>query len=288
MRVLQTHSSKLRIPFESTGLSVVDIDNVRRPFFGPKPLVSGKASIEYLDAAFDSLHHGRIDAVVTGPIHKESWHATAGVGRKYSGQTEYCASRAGSKDFCMLMAGKTFRIAILSTHTSLRQALSKVKKERIVRLGRLLNREFRSLGIQRPRMICAALNPHAGESGAFGSEELSEIQPAVQTLRKEGINVDGPFAPEVVYRRFAREKKWDVLISMYHDQAMIPLKLLDFERSANVTLGLPFLRTSPDHGTAFDIAGKGCAHSGSMEYAIQLVTQWTKKRWKYDPALRSS
>lgn len=282
LRVLLHHSSLLGIPFDPVCWTIVDIDNVPRPYFGPRPAVAGGASLEYLDAAFESLKDGKIHALVTGPIHKESWHRSGGMGSKYPGQTEYCAKKAGVTDFCMLMVGKTFRIAILSTHTSLRNALRRVKKARIIRTGRLLDKELRQLGIEQPRIVCAALNPHAGESGAFGTEELSEIQPAVRELQEQGIFVEGPVAPEVIYREFARERKWDVLLSMYHDQAMIPLKLVDFRRSANVTLGLPFIRTSPDHGTAFDIAGKGCADPGSMRYAIQLAEEWTLKRWKHD------
>jgi 4-hydroxythreonine-4-phosphate dehydrogenase len=129
-----------------------------------------------------------------------------------------------------------------------------------------------------PKIACAALNPHAGENGAFGNEEAAEIEPALQRLRKEKILVDGPIAPEIVFRWAVGNKKWDVVLALYHDQAMIPIKLLDFEHSANVTLGLPLIRTSPDHGTAFDIAGKGKANPGSMIYAMKLALQWTKKR----------
>lgn len=142
----------------------------------------------------------------------------------------------------------------------------------------MLDREFRNLGFAQPRIAVAALNPHAGEAGAFGSEEANEIEPALAELRNDGIQVDGPIAPEVIFRVASEQKKWDVILALYHDQAMIPLKLVDFQRSANVTIGLPLIRTSPDHGTAFDIAGQGKAHAGSMTYAIELAISWTSKK----------
>ena len=223
------------------------------------------------------MREGQIDSLVTGPIQKESWHR---AGYPYAGQTEYCAAQAGVADYCMLMAGSHFRIGLLSTHLSLTDALRQIRRDLIVEKVRLIDREFRKLGFLHPRIACTALNPHAGENGAFGSEEQKEIEPAILELRESGILVDGPIAPEVVFRVAASQDKWDVILSMFHDQAMIPLKLLDFENSANVTLGLPFIRTSPDHGTAFDIAGKGIANPGSMMYAIDLAADWTRKRWE--------
>ena len=233
--------------------------------------------MEYLERAFQLFEAGEIDGLVTGPIHKESWHRS---GYRYPGQTEFCAERMGSPEYCMLMAGTRFRIAILSTHLSLRDALHVVRRKSILKTIRLIHREFLRLGFHQPRIGCAALNPHAGESGAFGNEEQKEIVPALEELRKGGIFVEGPLAPEVIFRVAAGEKRWDVLLAMYHDQAMIPLKLLEFHRSANVTLGLPLIRTSPDHGTAFDIAGKGIAHPGSMVYAMRLCIEWTRRRMR--------
>jgi 4-hydroxythreonine-4-phosphate dehydrogenase len=134
------------------------------------------------------------------------------------------------------------------------------------------------LGFATPRIACAAVNPHAGEKGAFGREEIEEIEPALAEVRRKGIPVEGPIAPEVVFRTAVAKSSWDVILAMYHDQAMIPLKLLEFENSANVTLGLPLIRTSPDHGTAFDIAGRGVAHPGSMIFAMRLASDWTHRR----------
>lgn len=275
LRVLLHHSNTLSIPFDPSNVELVDIDNVPEPYFGASPEISGPASIEYLDRAFDAFRAGRVNAIVTGPIHKESWHLS---GLHYPGQTEYCAEQTASTQFCMLMTGKKFRIALLSTHMSLREALGKIQRENIVEKIRLLHQEFERLGYSNPRIACAALNPHAGERGAFGNEELQQIEPALEDARREGIIVEGPIAPEVIFRLAATTKKWDVILAMYHDQAMVPLKLIDFEHSANVTLGLPLIRTSPDHGTAFDIAGRGIANPGSMIFAMRLAADWTRRR----------
>ena len=275
LKVLKHHSKRLGIPFDFSRISVVDIDNVAKPYFGPLPEVSGPVSIEYLNKAFDEYKSGRLDAIVTGPIHKESWHSS---GFDYPGQTEFCAEKTGVSEYCMLMAGKKFRIALLSTHMSLQQAMKQIDRRKILQKIRLLDREFRNLGFDRPRIGCAALNPHAGEAGAFGQEEIRQIEPAISDARQQGIDVEGPIAPEVIFRVAASKPHWDVILAMYHDQAMIPLKLLEFDRSANVTLGLPLIRTSPDHGTAFDIAGKGIANPGSMVFAMRLASDWTKRR----------
>ena len=274
-RVLQDHSRRLKIPLDRSQIEIIDIDNVATPYFGPLPHVSGKASIEYLDAAFRSFERGEIDAIVTGPIHKESWHDS---GFHYPGQTEYCARKTGTTNYCMLMAGKRFRIGLLSTHLSLKEALKQVRRANIVQKLKLLDQEFRKLGFRTPRIACSALNPHAGEKGAFGVEEIEQIEPAIQDAKQLRIKVDGPIAPEVVFRVASHSKQWDVILAMYHDQAMIPLKLLEFESSANVTLGLPLVRTSPDHGTAFDIAGKGIANEESLIEAIDYAEKLAARR----------
>jgi 4-phospho-D-threonate 3-dehydrogenase / 4-phospho-D-erythronate 3-dehydrogenase len=269
-KVLSYHSKHLKIPPPGKRAQIIDIDNISKPYFGPSPQQSGKASVEYLERAFEFYRDGKIDSLVTGPIQKESWHV---AGYKYPGQTEYCAEKTGSKKYCMLMAGETFRIALLSTHLPLQQALNKVRTENILEQLRLLDSEFRKFGYKLPKIGVAAVNPHAGEAGILGDDESRTIIPAVEQAKSEGIAVEGPIAPEVIFRVAARKKPWDVILAMYHDQAMIPLKLVDFERSANITLGLPLIRTSPDHGTAFDIAGKGKAEAGSMVYAIKIARE---------------
>lgn len=265
---MQSHSKHLKIPLPGKRAQIIDIDNIHKPYFGASPEQSGKASVEYLERAFDFYRKGKIEALVTGPIQKESWHR---AGYNYPGQTEFCAEKTGSKKFCMLMAGETFKIALLSTHLPLQEALKQVRTENILEQLRLLHIEFQKFGYRTPKIGVAALNPHAGEAGILGQDEMRTIIPAVEQAKSEGIKVEGPIAPEVIFRVAASEKSWDVILAMYHDQAMIPLKLLDFECSANVTLGLPLIRTSPDHGTAFDIAGKGKADPGSMIYAIKVA-----------------
>jgi 4-hydroxythreonine-4-phosphate dehydrogenase len=273
-RVLRHHAEKLHLAVPPY-VSIINVDNVRQPYFGARPETAGKASIDYLEAAFQSFTGGKIQALVTGPIQKEAWHRG---GFHYAGQTEYCAAKTGTSDFFMLMVSSRFRIALLSTHLSLREALQNVNRDTIIGKIQIVDREFRRLGFSQPKIGCAALNPHAGEAGAFGTEEQTAIVPALETLRAAGIMVEGPIAPEVIFRIAAVESRWDVIFAMYHDQAMIPLKLLDFHSSANVTLGLPLIRTSPDHGTAFDIAGKGVADAGSMRAAIDIAIDWTQRR----------
>ncbi|HMD80583.1 MAG TPA: 4-hydroxythreonine-4-phosphate dehydrogenase PdxA, partial [Anaerolineales bacterium] len=224
-KVLLHHSAKLQLPFDPSRVELIDIDNVPEPYFGAVPQISGPASIEYLNRAFESFQLGNISALVTGPIHKESWHAS---GFAYPGQTEYCAEKTGRSRFCMIMVGRKFRIALLSTHLSLQAALHEVEKNKIADQIRLIHEEFVKLGYSHPRIACAALNPHAGEKGAFGLEELDQIEPALEQVRSEGILVEGPVAPEVVFRVAATKGSWDVILAMYHDQAMIPLKLLEF------------------------------------------------------------
>jgi 4-hydroxythreonine-4-phosphate dehydrogenase len=276
---LSHHSRHLKIPIAAKRAQIIDIDNISKPYFGPSPQQSGKASVEYLERAFEFYREGKIDGVVTGPIQKESWHV---AGYKYPGQTEFCAEKTGSKKYCMLMAGETFKIALLSTHMPLQQALKEVRTENIFDQLKLIDHEFRKFGYKNPKIGIAALNPHAGEAGILGEDEGRAIIPAIEQAQADGIDAEGPIAPEVIFRVAAKEKRWDVILAMYHDQAMIPLKLLDFERSANVTLGLPLIRTSPDHGTAFDIAGKGKANAGSMIYAIKLAVTWTIASRKFN------
>ncbi|MCI0446330.1 4-hydroxythreonine-4-phosphate dehydrogenase PdxA [bacterium] len=270
VKVLSYHSKHLKVPLPGKVAQIIDIDNISKPYFGPSAEQSGKASVEYLERAFEFYSESKIDALVTGPIQKESWHR---AGYKFPGQTEFCAEKTGSKKYCMLMAGETFRIALLSTHLPLQEALKRISTENILAQLKLLDHEFRKFGYKTPQIGVAAVNPHAGEAGILGEDEARTIIPAIEQAQADGINAEGPIAPEVIFRVAARQKRWDVILAMYHDQAMIPLKLVDFERSANVTLGLPLIRTSPDHGTAFDIAGKGKANPGSMVYAIKIAAE---------------
>jgi len=226
-----------------------------------------------------------IDAVVTGPINKESINQ---AGCPHPGHTEIFAVLTNTKDYAMMLIGEDLRVVHVSTHVSLRQAIERTKKPRVLTVIRLAHRALKALGIAEPKIAVAGLNPHAGEHGLFGDEEIKEIIPAIEEARTEGITVDGPIAPDTVFGR-ARGGLYDIVVCMYHDQGHIPLKTLGFtfDKTAqkwtsmsgvNVTLGLPIIRTSVDHGTAFGKAGKGTAAYDSMLDAIDVAIKLAQGR----------
>jgi 4-hydroxythreonine-4-phosphate dehydrogenase len=227
---------------------------------------SARAAWDALEEAARLLAAGEIAGVVTGPVSKTG---LAAAGFPFPGQTEFFAARAGVDNFAMCLTGGPLTVALATIHVPLREVAALLRTEEIIRVGRLLS-EFlqRRLG-RAPRIAVAGLNPHAGEGGQFGDEEERIIRPAVEVLAGGGV-FEGPFAPDTVFHR-AAAGEFDGVLCMYHDQGLIPLKLLAFDTGVNVTLGLPFVRTSPDHGTAFDIAGTGRARHSSMLAAIQLA-----------------
>ena len=215
---------------------------------------------------------GKIAAVVTGPIHKARAQA---VGFEFPGQTEFFAARCRVKNFAMLLTGGALTVALVTAHIPLAQVAGALRASEIVRVGSLLADFLRSRIGRAPRIAVAGLNPHAGESGALGREEIEIIAPAVAALCEKWqrrAKFDGPLSPDTVFHRAARGE-FDGVLCMYHDQGLIPLKLHAFDSGVNVTLGLPFPRTSPDHGTAFDIAGKSTARPDSTIAAINLATE---------------
>lgn len=240
----------------------------------PSPETATAANNALEEAARAALA-GEIAAVVTGPIHKARMQQ---IGFQFPGQTEFFATRCGVKNFAMLLTGGNLTVALVTAHMPLREVPALLNEEEIVRVGLLLV-DFLKLRLKaRPRIAVAGLNPHAGESGALGQEESEIISPAVERLRRNAdAEFDGPISPDTLFRR-AVLGEWDAVLCMYHDQGLIPLKLHAFETGVNVTLGLPFIRTSPDHGTAFEIAGKGLAQPDSMIAAINLAAELTKKR----------
>jgi 4-hydroxythreonine-4-phosphate dehydrogenase len=222
---------------------------------------------------------GDIDAIVTGPIHKARMYD---IGFDFPGQTEFFAARCNVSDFAMLLTGGTLTVALVTVHLPLRDVPGALRTEEIVRVGLLLENFLRRRGIERPRIAVAGLNPHAGESGALGQEEAEIIEPAVHQLQSAISNLQsaiirGPFSPDTVFHH-AVNGEWDGVLCMYHDQGLIPLKLHAFHTGVNVTLGLPFPRTSPDHGTAFEIAGKNVARPDSMIAAINLAVELAEKK----------
>ena len=228
---------------------------------------AGKAAAGYIEAAVELCAAGSIDALATAPINKRALFLG---GYSFPGHTEFLAHLTGSEEYAMAFVAANLRIVLLSTHVPLVEAIRMVQRDRMIQTINLTQRELRRWGIDRPRLAVAALNPHGAEGGLFGVEEASEMVPAIEACRIDDINVQGPFPADTVFLR-ASHGEFDAVIACYHDQAMIPVKCLSFGEAVNVTLGLPFIRTSVDHGTAFDIAGKGLAEHSSMIAAIKLA-----------------
>jgi 4-hydroxythreonine-4-phosphate dehydrogenase len=236
--------------------------------FGQWSALTGRASASYVAEAVDLVLAGDLEAVVTGPIHKEAW-AAAGI--QATGHTTWLKERCGPERVVMMLAGEHLKVTLATIHHPLKDVPGLLTAsgltETIILTGRELARWF---GYERPRLAVAGLNPHAGEGGLFGDEEERIIAPAVAAARRAGLDVIGPEPPDTVFFR-AVAGRFDAVVAMYHDQGLIPLKLLHFHDGVNVTLGLPFPRTSVDHGTAMDIAGTGQAHPGSMLAAIRTA-----------------
>jgi 4-hydroxythreonine-4-phosphate dehydrogenase len=231
---------------------------------------AGRAAAEYIEAAVELCGAGVVDAISTAPINKR---ALLLGGYSFPGHTEFLAHLTRAEECAMAFVAANLRIVLISTHVPLAEAIRLVRKDRIVRVTRLAERELRRWGVERPRLAVAALNPHGAEGGLFGVEESAEILPAVEECRRDGgLDVTGPYSADTVFLRAARGE-FDAVISCYHDQAMIPVKCLSFGEAVNVTMGLPFIRTSVDHGTAFDIAGRGVAEHSSMVAAITLAAR---------------
>jgi len=240
------------------------------------PVESSRASFAYVERAGKMAQEGVVAGIVTAPVSKEAIH---GGGIAFRGHTEYLAEISGTREFVMMLAGDRLKVALVTTHVPLQAVAKLLTEERIFSVIEITARglqEFFDLPV--PRIALAALNPHAGEGGLFGNEELI-ISRAGQRAREGGLSVSGPLAADSLFHR-AQMGEFDAVVCMYHDQGLIPLKLLHFDTAVNVTLGLPFVRTSVDHGVACDIAGKGLANSRSMEEAIRLAAHMCKMRSK--------
>ncbi|WP_243644893.1 4-hydroxythreonine-4-phosphate dehydrogenase PdxA [Phorcysia thermohydrogeniphila] len=225
---------------------------------------SGKAQILYIEKAIEDAKRGEIKAIVTLPINKES--AKLG-GFPFPGHTEFLAHAFGVKEYAMMLANEKLKVVLQTTHVALKEVPSLITEEKILSKLRLIDKS-----LKKPRIAVAGLNPHAGENGLFGDEELKIIRPAIEKAKKEGINVAGPLPADTVFVR-ALKGEFEVVLCMYHDQGLIPIKLLGFGNSVNVTLGLPVVRTSVDHGTAYDIAGKGIASPESFKTAVKMAIE---------------
>ena len=268
--------------FELGTVDVLDMKNVDMDKLKYKTVaaMTGQASYDYIEKVIRLALAGEIDATVTGPIHKEAINA---AGIHHAGHTEIYAQLTGTKDYAMMLAEGDFRVVHVSTHVSLKEAIKRVKKPRIMKVIELAYQALKKLGIEEPRIAVAGLNPHAGEGGLFGREEIDEIIPAIEEARRTGKNVDGPIPPDTVFSKM-KGGQYDIVVVMYHDQGHIPTKLSGFAydrdtntwlsmSGVNVTLGLPIIRASVDHGVAFGKAGEGRANPESMIQAIEMAVK---------------
>jgi 4-hydroxythreonine-4-phosphate dehydrogenase len=235
---------------------------------------AAKSALAALDSAIDLVLAGEADAICTAPINKETMRL---VGFDHPGHTEYLAERAGVRDVAMMLIGGGLKVVLATVHIPLANVAPSLSQSGIGKVIELTHASLRDYGILKPRIGVAGLNPHAGESGLFGSEEAGIIGPAIEEARRLGIDARGPISADTLFYR-ARQGEFDACIAMYHDQGLIPVKTLDFHGGVNMTLGLPFVRTSPDHGTAYELAGKEVADPRSMMAALQTAYAWALKR----------
>lgn len=270
-------------------IDILDLDNIGIKDFeyGKVSAKCGKAAGEAIAKAIELAKDDMVDAIVTAPIHKESFKL-GGWGKKYVGHTEMLADLTNTKKYTMMLAHGDFRVVHVSTHVSLADAVKLVKKERILEVIKIAHNACVALGIKEPRVAVAGLNPHAGDGGLMGREEIDEILPAIEAARNSGINAEGPVPADTVFSK-AIGGWFDIVVTMYHDQGHIPTKTTAFVwdesrkdwkavSGVNVTLGLPIIRVSVDHGTAFGKAGKGTARTDSLIDAIKVAVRLAENR----------
>ncbi|MBO1265456.1 4-hydroxythreonine-4-phosphate dehydrogenase PdxA [Proteiniclasticum sp. SCR006] len=259
--------------------------NIEDVPYGQVSTLGGKAAFEAIEKVIELAMEDKIDATITGPLNKEALNK---AGYHYNGHTEIYAELTDTKRYSMMLAHENFRVVHVSTHVSLRKACDLVKKERVREVIEIAQNACLSLGINNPKIAVAGLNPHSGEGGLFGDEEINEIIPAIEDARSRGINVEGPVPPDTVFSK-AIGGQYDIVVAMYHDQGHIPMKVVGFQmdqstgswkavNGVNITLGLPIIRSSVDHGTAFDQAGKGTASEESLLNAISYGIDLAKAR----------
>ncbi len=256
--------------FEEGTVDVVQVGELPEDLpFGELDARAGAAAFEYLERAIELASGGRVAAIATAPLNKEAMHLG---GYRYPGHTEILAELTGTQDYAMMLVTPELKVIHVSTHVALREAVERATEERELAVIRLAHESLRKLGVEHPKIAVAGLNPHAGEHGLFGNEDADRIEPAVQRAKEDGIDASGPHAPDTVMMR-ARRGEFDIVVVQYHDQGHIPIKLMGFDTGVNVTVGLPFFRTSVDHGTAFDIAGTGEADHRSLRAALDLARE---------------
>jgi len=242
---------------------------------GRPVLVGGKAMVEYILRAVDMAVNNEIQGMVTGPISKVLMHE---AGYKYDGHTQLIAHKTNAENYVMMLAGDKLRVVLVTIHCALKAVPGLLSREGVYNTIAMTAKALKEdLGFSSPRLAVAALNPHAGEEGLFGTEEQEVIVPAISKAQKQGIDVKGPFPADTLFHQ-AAAGRFEAVVAMYHDQGLIPLKLLHFSDAVNVTLGLPIIRTSVDHGTAYDIAGSGRADPSSLKAAIRMATEMADNR----------
>lgn len=257
--------------FEFGRINIINVDDiiVDQLKIGQVQKMCGKASVDYIQEAVKLALRGEIDGIVTAPISKEAMHL---AGFKYNGHTELLAELTQTEKYAMLLMGGTLKVILVTRHVSLKDVYKCITIEKIIEAIELGHQGLKYFGVDSPKIVVCGLNPHVGEGGILGNEEKDIIIPAVNQARKKAYHVEGPMSCDSAFY-FAAGGRYDLAIAMYHDQGMIPIKLLAYKRGVNMTIGLPFVRTSPCHGTAFDLAGKWVADSGSMLEAIKIAAK---------------
>lgn len=268
LKVIESAEESNLIP-SNRAIELIDMKMIRKFKKGKPTAEGGRASVSYVKKAVDLILKKQVDGIITAPISKESWKIG---GFEWSGHTEFLAELTYTKDYAMMLIGGPLKVILVTIHTPLKKIPTLITEDRILKTIRLTKKACHMLGIKHPRIAVAGLNPHAGEAGLFGDEEIREIIPSIKKAKKEGIPVSGPYPPDTVFHK-AYTGEFDIIVCMYHDQGLIPLKMVAFDEGVNVTVGLPFIRTSPDHGTAYDIAWKGIANPSSMIEAIKLAAR---------------
>ncbi len=255
--------------FTEMTLNILDLNLIDIDKFQPGTVneMSGNAAFGYIRKAIVLANNHEISGIATAPLNKEALHL---AGHNYPGHTEILSALTNTTDYAMLLHDSQLSVIHVSTHISLLEAIKGLRKERIEKVIELADRSMKQLGCSQPSIAVAGINPHAGENGLFGDEETREIIPAVRAMKDKGFNVYGPFPPDTIFLQ-AINGKYDIVVAMYHDQGHIPLKLIGFKSGVNITAGLPFIRTSVDHGTAFEIAWQGKADESSMAEAVRLA-----------------
>lgn len=263
--------------YEYGTIDVVDLNNLPEDLpFAKVDGRAGRAAYEYIEKAVEFVKTQEVHAIVTAPLNKEALNLG---GVHYPGHTEILGHLTGQKDFSMMLTSPKLRVIHVSTHIALRDVPKVVKKERIAKVIDLAQDTLKLMGFEKPRIAVAGLNPHCGEGGLFGDEDEKEIVPAVKEAKAKGYDVTGPVPPDSVFHRAANLNEFDIVVVMYHDQGHIPIKVLGFDSGVNVTVGLPCIRTSVDHGTAFPVAGTGKASENSMLEALKLGAQMAKVKF---------